>query len=349
MIAALLQYRRAASSLFHALIVTAALASAFLLRFEFTLDARYGRMLALALPVALVVKLAVFRGFALRDLPWRYIGLEGVTRIAAGNAAASLAAAPLLVWPLAVGLPRSIYALDFLLCLGFMAGTRLAVRIALEAHRGTGPPRRRILIYGAGRAGITLLSEIREHPELEYQVAGFLDDNPEKRNLLLRGVRVFGGRATLPEIIPRERVDEVLLALPRAPGAEIESILGHCRAAGVATRRIPLLAEMIEDRTLMRQISEVRVEDLLGRPPVQLEESADSGGPRGPGRPGDRGRRLDRQRVVPANGALSSGGDRRIGSIRGCALSDRSRDARAVSANRIPRGAGQHSEPAAPE
>jgi FlaA1/EpsC-like NDP-sugar epimerase len=292
MIRTLSRHRRAAAALFHALVVAAALGAAFLLRFEFTLDERYGRMLALALPITLAVKLAVFRGFALRDLPWRYIGLEGVTRMAAGNAAASLAVTPLLVWQWSSGLPRSIYLLDFLLCLGFMAGTRLAVRIACEPGRGCQPgrgfeaghglkagrraaaPRRRILIYGAGRAGVTLLSEIREHPELEYQVAGFLDDDPQKRDLLLRGVRVWGGRARLAEVVHRQRVDEVLLALPRAPGAEIESILEHCRAAKVATRRIPPLAELIEDRTLVRQIREVQVEDLLGRPPVQLEESA---------------------------------------------------------------------------
>jgi FlaA1/EpsC-like NDP-sugar epimerase len=292
MITALSRHRRAAAALFHALVVAAALGAALLLRFEFTLDPRSVRMLALALPVTLAVKLAVFRGFALRDLPWRYIGLEGVKRMVAGNAAASLAMAPLLVWQLRSGFPWSIYPLDFLLCLALMAGTRLAVRIAceprhrcepgdrcepghgLETGRGAGAPGRRILIYGAGRAGVTLLSEIREHPELEYQVVGFLDDNPQKRNLLLRGARVWGGRATLARIVQRERVDEVLLALPRAPGVEIEAILRRCRAARVAARRVPLLAEMIDDRTLMRQIREVRVEDLLGRPPVQLEESA---------------------------------------------------------------------------
>ena len=286
MIRALSRHRRAAAALFHALVVAAALGAAFLLRFEFRLDERYGRMLALALPIALAMKLAVFRGFALRDLPWRYIGLEGVTRMTAGNAAASLAMTPLLVWQWGSGLPRSIYLLDFLLCLGFMAGTRLAVRVTcepgracqpvhrFEAGQGVAAPRRRILIYGAGRAGVTLLSEIREHPELEYQVAGFLDDDPQKRDLLLRGARVWGGRARLAEVVHRQGVDEVLLALPRAPGAEIESILEHCRAARVATRRIPPLAELIEDRSLMRQIREVQVEDLLGRPPVQLEESA---------------------------------------------------------------------------
>ncbi len=274
MLKGLARHRRAASAAFHALVVAAGLATAFLLRFEFTLDARYGWMLMLALPIALAVKLAIFRGFALRDLPWRYIGLEGVTRMAAANAAGSLAVALLLIWQWGAVFPRSIYILDFLLCLGFMAGARLAIRVCCEPCRTVGAKGRRILIYGAGRAGVTLLSEIREHPELAYQVAGFLDDDPQKRDLLLRGTRVWGGRAALREVVCRERIDEVLLALPRAPGAEIESILEHCRRAEVATRRIPPLAELIEDRVLVGQIRAVRVEDLLGRPPVELEESA---------------------------------------------------------------------------
>jgi len=272
--AALWQHRRAGSAVFHALVVAAALASAFLLRFEFTLDTRYGRMLALALPMAIAVKLAVFRGYALCDLPWRYIGLEGVTRMASANFMASLLAAPLLRWQLGSGFPRSIYLLDFLLCLAVMAGTRLAVRLEFERGRGTGAGSRRILIYGAGRAGITLLSEIREHPELRYEVAGFLDDNPLKRDLRMRGVRVWGGRGMLAEVVRRERITEVLLALPAAPGTEIVSILEQCRAAAVATRRIPPLAELMKDRILVGQIREVRMEDLLGRPAVRLEESA---------------------------------------------------------------------------
>ncbi|MDP9114283.1 MAG: hypothetical protein M3O20_11465, partial [Acidobacteriota bacterium] len=200
----LLRHRRAASAAFHALAAGAALASAFLLRFEFMLDARYGRMLLVALPVAIAVKLAVFRGYALRDLPWRYLGLEGVTRMVAANATASFAAAVLLRWQWGSAFPRSIYVLDFLLCLAFMTGARLLVRLHFEPSRGVGS--RRILIYGAGRAGVTLLSEIREHPELGYQVAGFLDDDPLKRDLRLRGVRVWGGRAMLAEAVRRERI-----------------------------------------------------------------------------------------------------------------------------------------------
>jgi len=274
MTAALLRHRRAASAAFHALVAAAALATAFLLRFEFTLDAAYSHMLTLALPLAIAVKLAVFRGFALRDLPWRYIGIEGVTRMAAANAAASVVAAALLRWQLGSGFPRSIYVLDFLLCLAWMSGTRLAVRLQFERSRAVRAGSRRILIYGAGRAGVTLLSEIREHPELGYRVAGFLDDDPLKHDLRMRGVRVWGGRAALAEVVARERVEEVLLALPAAPGPAIASILEQCHSARVTTRRIPPLAELMEGRVLVGQIREVRVEDLLGRPAVHLDEGA---------------------------------------------------------------------------
>ena len=274
MIEVLLRHRRAARAAFHALVVAAALAAAFLLRFEFTLDAEYRRMLAAALPLAMALKLTVFRGFALRDLPWRFIGLEGVTRTAAANAVASLLAAPLLRWRLGPAFPRSIGLLDFLLCLAFMTGMQLAVRLLFDRARRARPGSRRILIYGAGRTGVTLLSEIREHPELGYQVAGFLDDNALKRDLRMRGVRVWGGRTALTEVVRRERIEEVLLALPTAPGAEIAAILEQCHAVNVVTRRIPPLAELMEDRILVGQIREVRVEDLLGRPAVFLDEDA---------------------------------------------------------------------------
>jgi len=88
----------------------------------------------------------------------------------------------------------------------------------------------------------------------------------------MRGVRVWGGHAALAEVICRERICEILLALPVAPRTEIAAILEQCRSVGAATRRIPPLAELVEDRVLVGQIRDVRVEDLLVRPAVHLDE-----------------------------------------------------------------------------
>ena len=202
-----MRHRRAASAAFHALAAGAALASAFLLRFEFMLDARYGRMLLVALPVAIAVKLAVFRGYraarfavALYRIGRRhsYGGGERRGESHGGGAAAMAMGLWLSAVDLRVGLPAVP---------GIHDRSAAAGPFAFRAKpRAVGS--RRILIYGAGRAGVTLLSEIREHPELGYQVAGFLDDDPLKRDLRLRGVRVWGGRAMLAEAVRRERIGE---------------------------------------------------------------------------------------------------------------------------------------------
>src|SRR6266446_554251 len=231
--ALLLQSRRGASETIHLTLAAFALAAAFLLRFEFAIDAEYRGMLLRALPLALGVKLAVFRAFALRDLAWRYIDFEDLTRLAGANATASLLTAAVLRMALGSAFPRSIYVLDLLLSLALMTALRAVAKKLLDRrHNGKAcPVLRRILIYGAGKAGRMLLAEIRAHPELGYCVAGFLDDAPGKRDLRLNGVRVLGDRTVLPAAVCRERIGEVLLALPATSGVEIGAIVEQCRAA----------------------------------------------------------------------------------------------------------------------
>ncbi|HTB15133.1 MAG TPA: nucleoside-diphosphate sugar epimerase/dehydratase [Bryobacteraceae bacterium] len=250
-------------------LAAAALASAFLLRFEFTLDPVYASMLAHSLPLVLLTKFCVFRAFGLRDLAWRYLGFQDLMRIALSNAVASAAATIILRVSIGTAFPRSIHILDLLLCLSFLVAARVLARLLLETP--TERPKRRILIYGAGKAGVTVLSEIRGNSQLGYEVAGFLDDDPQKRNLRLNGARVLGGMAALEEVSRKQRVEEVLIALPNATGTEIRGILERCRTANVAAKRIPALAELMDHQVLVDQIRDVRLEDLLGRAPVRLD------------------------------------------------------------------------------
>jgi FlaA1/EpsC-like NDP-sugar epimerase len=280
----LLRRRRATSESIHGALAAAALAASFMLRFEFTLESSYQTMLMEALPVMLAVKLVVFRAFGLRDLGWRYLGFEDLKRMAAANVVASMLGAAALRVVIGNAFPRSIYVLDWLVCLAAMAALRAGVRIVFDhgrgfdrgrSDRGAAPPgtraAKRILIYGAGEAGKTILSEIRAHPRMGYQAAGFLDDDPEKRHLRLNGMRVLGKGSEIAALARRHKIDEVLLAMPAATGAQIAVILEQCHAARVVTRKIPPLAELIENQVLADQIREVRLEDLLGRPPADLD------------------------------------------------------------------------------
>lgn len=270
--AILLKHRRFISEVVQVALASVALPAAFLLRFEFTLDPQYAAMLMRSLPLLLAVKFFVFRAFGLRDLAWRYLGFEDLTRIALANVVSSAAATVVLRAAIGPSFPRSIHILDLLLCVTLMVALRGLARVTFEAPK---PERaaRRILIYGAGKAGVTVLSEIRANPQLGYHVAGFLDDDPHKRNLRLNGVRVLGGCRTLGETARTYHVEEVLIALPNATGSEITSILEQCRAAKVAAKRIPALPEIMDHKVLVDQIRDVRIEDLLGRRPVRLELS----------------------------------------------------------------------------
>ena len=269
MIAFLLKHRRAASEVMQLALAAVALILAFILRFEFALDPLYAKMLVRSLPLLLAVKLAVFWAFGLRDLTWRYLGFHDLGRIAFANTAASLASTMVLRVAIGSGFPRSVYVLDLLLCLTLMVAARVLARVLFETHGSSGKPGRRILIYGAGKAGVTVLSEIRANPQLGYDVAGFLDDDREKRHLRLNGSRVLGSVSSLEEVARKHRVEQVLIALPNATGSEIATILERCHAAGVAAKRVPALAELMAHKVLVDQIRDVRLEDLLGRPAVR--------------------------------------------------------------------------------
>ena len=267
------QYRRGIGETIHAVLAAVALAAAFLLRFEFALAPPYRHMLLVALPVLAGVKLVVFRGFGLRDLAWRYLGFADLVRLAAANLAAAAAATVALRVAIGSAFPRSIHVLDAMLCLSLMVAARGVFRWIIEASQ----PRRAgrtIVIYGAGQAGVTVLSEIAANPQLGYRVAGFIDDDPQKRGMRIHGARVLGSGADLAAIARQHSVEEVLIALASASGGEIATILEKCRAAGVAAKKIPGLAERIDCRVLVDQAREVRLEDLLGRAPVELDESA---------------------------------------------------------------------------
>jgi len=132
--------------------------------------------------------------------------------------------------------------------------------------------RRRTLIYGAGEAGLTVLREIRANPEVGCQVVGFLDDDPVKRHMHIHGLRVVGGRRDICQAARKHRIEEILIAMPTASGAAITEILQQARSAGATARRVPALAELIGNQVLLvDQIREVRLEDLLGRPAVDLD------------------------------------------------------------------------------
>jgi FlaA1/EpsC-like NDP-sugar epimerase len=249
---------------------------AFLLRFDLSLPSAYRIYLAYALPIWILVKIAVFHVAKLDRGLWRYLSVGDLSRIAYGNLTASVVSCILIKVIAPRGFPRSIYFLDLMICFLATSGLRLMLRIMLEVTsnaRSSNGVEKSTLIYGAGDAGITLLREVRNNPRLLYRVVGFLDDRQDKKGLRLAGVQVLGGGDEAESLVRKHDVEMILIAIPSATGTEMTRILKLCRTAGAECKTVPGLAEVIEGGGLAGQIREVAVEDLLGRTPVRLEES----------------------------------------------------------------------------
>jgi FlaA1/EpsC-like NDP-sugar epimerase len=177
-----------------------------------------------------------------------------------------------------VGLPNGVIVLFALLSLLFLVGVRMLARTLYErrplaAFRGVGEARRSVLIVGAGDGGRLVLREITRNRTLGLTPVGFVDDDPNKRHLRIDGVRVRGNtKADLPRILDELRPDEVLIAIPSAPGSTRARVARECRARAIAVRTLPTVFELLQGQaTLARQMREVRVEDVLGREPVHME------------------------------------------------------------------------------
>lgn len=247
--------------------------AAFLLRFDFTIPASERDHLTLVLVVWIAAKTVVFRISHLERGWWKFISIADVQNILRANLAASVfstVAIRLLAGP---SFPRSLFPLDFLLCFLASAGVCVAVRVNAEsADQELAPAGRRVLIYGAGVAGSTLLREIRSDPFLRYDVCGFVDDNPGMEGVYISGAPVLGTGAALTALVRENNIREVLIAVPSADGAQLGRILHLCQSANVPRRTIPGMSEVIQGNGLAPQIREIEVEDLLARRPVHLND-----------------------------------------------------------------------------
>jgi len=246
--------------------------TAFLLRFEFSIPREMLPALWIGVAVWATAKIAVFHLFGLGRGMWRYFATPDLVRVGKANAVASALAAAAILAGRPVSFPRSVLILDFLICLLLSTGVRTATRMALEvASRSPSGRRDRALVYGAGAAGALLLSETRQNGAFGHVVCGFLDDDPNKRGMLINGVPVVGRGSELAQLAAAHQVCSVLIAIPSATGSQMTRIIGHCHEAGVAVRTMPSLAQMVAGRPVAGQIRAVAVEDILGREPVELD------------------------------------------------------------------------------
>jgi FlaA1/EpsC-like NDP-sugar epimerase len=194
-------------------------------------------ILAVSLPVLLAARYAAFIPLGLYRGVWRYASASDALRVVVAVVLSEAVAVGILAATRSFGdFPLDIFVIDAVLCVLLIGASRFGERaLARTFHnlweRGE---RRRTLVVGAGRAGRSLVRELRETPE--ERVVGFVDDEARLRGRSLLGVRVLGGTDDLPRILRASRPDTVLVTIPAAPRDTLDAIVRACEEAGVRCR-----------------------------------------------------------------------------------------------------------------
>ena len=179
-----------------------------------------------------------------------------------------------------VPLPASVISLFFLLSLALLVGARFAVQLITDGRVRSfrvGKGFREVLIIGGGSGGRLVVRELIRNPQLQLRPIGFLDDDPRKLGIKdEHGLKVLGDTTgDLARVLDEVEPDEVVLAIPSAPGTLRARVVAACRARGIPVRTMPTVFELLRDGSgqlrVTRQLREVRVEDMLGREPVHEE------------------------------------------------------------------------------
>ncbi|MEX2196075.1 MAG: nucleoside-diphosphate sugar epimerase/dehydratase [Thermoleophilaceae bacterium] len=247
---------------------------AFMLRFDAGVPERYEELLTETIVFVVLGKLAIFALFGLYHKLWRFVDQQDFESIVKAAVVSTLVLiGGLFLAPVDTDPPRSVIALDFLIALALVAGTRYVVRMANERNRRI-PQKgaREVLVVGAGNGGQSVAWEMRRNPELGTVPIGFVDDDPRKRGMRIAGLKVLGATGDLPRVLDDAEPDEVVIAIPSAPGVVRQKVVTACRERGIPVRTLPTVFEILSAGTdLIRQVREVRVEDVLGREPVRVE------------------------------------------------------------------------------
>ena len=268
----ILPYRRWGIVLLHACLVALAYGLAFLLRFDFSLPHGQWVRFLQTLPILLLVRMAVFAWFQLHEGLWRYVSMQDILAILRAVTISSVIFLAAVLVFFGHGFPRSVFLLDWVLCLALIGGVRLALRAFWESGRkdrevGT----KRTIIVGAGDAGEMLIREIQRNSALNYEVVGFVDDDPRKQLRKIHGVGVVGTLDQLPYLCRDKEVEEILIAIPSADKSHRRHIIERCRMSGVPFKTVPAMNELFQGKAVISQLQEVRAEDLLGREAVRLD------------------------------------------------------------------------------
>lgn len=237
---------------------------------------RYGDSLAALSVATVLIGTVVLWRYKLYKRIWRFASIDEAIRLGVATAVILLletGAFFIVLRPLGLvdeGFPRSIPLLAVLVSFPLVISTRLSARVAQRIAERFRPitARKRAIIAGAGEAGVAIVSELQTNRGLGIEAVAFVDDASEKKGVRIRGLEVVGRASDVAAIASAYKASLVIIAMPNMSGELIRGIVETAKAAGLETRVVPSISELVDDRVRVSQLRPVQVEDLLRRPTV---------------------------------------------------------------------------------
>lgn len=244
------------------------------IRFEFAVPSEYLSRFLLALPGIVLLFLSTNYLSKIYARRWKYACFDELVHltIAALISTAILLLGVVLIPNARSAVPASVAMIGGVLSLFTLAFVRMQFRLFFERDlRLRKKGRRKVLLIGAGEVGETVVRDMLRHPEYDYQPAGFIDDDPAKRKMVVQGVPVLGSREQIPKIVEELQVDEIFITIPSVSGEAVREIIPYCEQTGVEIKILPGIILAMTGEASVAAVRELRLEDLLGREPVSID------------------------------------------------------------------------------
>ena len=227
----------------------------------------------LMLPVVVLCQSFSYVIFGLYRGIWRFASLYDFIRIGKSVYVGALIAT-LVIFAVTrmEHVPRSVIPLYIILLFIFLGGNRALYR-ALKDRRMRIGGGKRVLIIGAGESAQMLARDMLQHAQGEYLPVGMIDDNPDKLNREIHGIKVLGAFEQIPLVVKKQSIDLIVIAIPSLSSERMQTLVGICESTDTAFKTLPKLEDLISGQVTVSSIQEVSIEDLLGREKIELDRA----------------------------------------------------------------------------
>ncbi len=261
-------------------IVTAALLSVYL-RFEFEPTAQYVDLIVANLPVLVLIGCVCIYSYRLYNRIWKYAGASELLAVI-GSCFTTVTLWYVYFDMRKIYINNSLFIISSIILLLLIGSSRLALRMytliasipSLRKHFSNHDNLRNVLVIGAGDAGAVIAREIQRYHNDGRKVVGFIDDDPAKQHQEMFGVRVLGNRFMIKEVVMAHNIEEIIIALPSVKGEEVRKIVEICKRTDCKLQILPGIYEILNGKASISKLRDVQIEDLLGREPIELDNTA---------------------------------------------------------------------------